>query len=570
MKNSMTITNNVVQQVTCADDGTNRLFINDTEIPSTDWVGSGSYTYGSITIDQIADLSGNIQLSEITATHYALVRTVTGSDISGDVVNTFDTYSTEYPDIEERDTVSTLFGKIKKFLADLKSKVNDIISNYLKLSGGTLSGRLTANGKVSVPTDGGTWISQKNTDKASIKVTTKAVTDGSRYDSIIGGMSTDDSTWSIGIIDNVLHFGRYASNQTANDFTNEVWMDLVNGYVSKANVANSVSRAAFGDSGHGEHDANNIASNGLYYYTSNGPATSLGMSTNDAALYCQAYNTTWVAQIAQDYRNGTLCVRGKNNGTWSSWKRILDSTQYDSAATANKLVMRDGNGYVKAVYYNSSNGTENPASYTSYAAFVDSNGWHRKSTLANFKAWLGFKEGTTYTGHLVTWNSGVLCSSGIAASTINEKVGSYASGTSWEKVNYFLKFYGSGTALLQNAGGSNFIWTISSWSDARIKKNIKDTDVIGLEKINAIKIRQFDFKDEARGTHKEIGYVAQELQEVVPDCVVNVPDEEFEDGLLYVEDKPLIPYLVKAVQELSAKIESLENKLKQMEGEKTS
>lgn len=122
MKNSMTITNNVVQQVTCADDGTNRLFINDTEIPSTDWIGSGSYTYGSITIDQISDLSGNIQLSEITATHYALVRTVTGTDISGDVVNTFDTYSTEYPDIEERDTVSTLFGKIKKFLADLKSK----------------------------------------------------------------------------------------------------------------------------------------------------------------------------------------------------------------------------------------------------------------------------------------------------------------------------------------------------------------------------------------------------------------------------------------------------------------
>lgn len=81
MKNSMTITNNVVQQVTCSNDGTNRLFINDSEIPSTDWVGSGYYSYGSIAIDKVADLSGNIQLSEITATHYALVKFIP-SDIT--------------------------------------------------------------------------------------------------------------------------------------------------------------------------------------------------------------------------------------------------------------------------------------------------------------------------------------------------------------------------------------------------------------------------------------------------------------------------------------------------------
>ena len=478
MKNSMTITNNVVQQVTCSNDGTNRLFINDTEIPSTDWVGSGSYTYGSITIDQIADLSGNIQLSEIMATHYALVRTVTGSDISGDVVNTFDTYSTEYPDIEERDTVSTLFGKIKKFLADLKSKVNDIISNYLQLSGGTLSGRLTANGKVSVPTDGGSLISQKNIDKASIKVTTKAVIDGSRYDSIIGGQSTDDSTWNIGIIDNKIYIGRFASNQTANSFTASVYVDLINGYVSKANTANS--------------------------------ATTAGSCTGNAET---ATNAT------------------KLNGYNS-----------DTASTANTVVRRDANKYIKASYYNSSCSAENIGRYTSYMAFIDSNGWLRKTSQDNSKNWLG----------------------------INDKVGSYASGTTWWKVSYVLQFYNSATLLAQNSSGSNYIWTVSSWSDARIKKNIKDTDVIGLEKINAIKLRQFDFKDEKRGTHKEIGYVAQELQEVVPDCVMNVPDKEFEDGLLYVEDKPLIPYLVKAIQELSAKVESLENRLKQKEGEKTS
>lgn len=77
-----------------------------------------------------------------------------------------------------------------------------------------------------------------------------------------------------------------------------------------------------GQSGTGEHNANNITSNGVWYYTSNGPATTLGASTTDGALYSQAYSTSWVGQIAQDYRNGRLFVRGKNNNTWQNWLRV--------------------------------------------------------------------------------------------------------------------------------------------------------------------------------------------------------------------------------------------------------
>ena len=77
-----------------------------------------------------------------------------------------------------------------------------------------------------------------------------------------------------------------------------------------------------GNSSTGEHNANNITSNGHWYYSSNGPSTSLGASTADGALYSQAYSTSWVGQIAQDYRNGNLFTRGKNNGTWTDWKAV--------------------------------------------------------------------------------------------------------------------------------------------------------------------------------------------------------------------------------------------------------
>ena len=90
-------------------------------------------------------------------------------------------------------------------------------------------------------------------------------------------------------------------------------------------------QATFGSRNYGEHNANNIKSNGLWYYSSNGPSTSLGASTEDGALYSQAYSTSWVAQIAQDYRNGSIFARGLNNGTWTSWKAIIDSDNRHAA-----------------------------------------------------------------------------------------------------------------------------------------------------------------------------------------------------------------------------------------------
>lgn len=90
-----------------------------------------------------------------------------------------------------------------------------------------------------------------------------------------------------------------------------------------------------GKSDTASHDANSCDSNGHYYYTSNGPAKSLGASTDDGALYVQAYSSSWVAQIAQDYRNGRLFVRGKNNGTWQNWVKVaLTSDITDTKNTA--------------------------------------------------------------------------------------------------------------------------------------------------------------------------------------------------------------------------------------------
>lgn len=124
-------------------------------------------------------------------------------------------------------------------------------------------------------------------------------------------------------------------------------------------------QATFGNASYGEHDADNIASNGLWYYNSNGPATSLGASTTDGALYSQAYSTSWVGQIAQDYRNGHLYVRGKNNGTWQSWLKVWDSGNSNSTSvnwsastlTANYAHLGNGNSITNLELFGSATGS---------------------------------------------------------------------------------------------------------------------------------------------------------------------------------------------------------------------
>ena len=104
-----------------------------------------------------------------------------------------------------------------------------------------------------------------------------------------------------------------------------------------------------GNQNNAEHDANNAVKNGNYYYSSNGPATSLGASTADGALYVQSYSDSWVGQIAQDYRNGRLFVRGKNNGTWQSWKRIANYDELPTESTVSNWGFTKNQGTVTSV-----------------------------------------------------------------------------------------------------------------------------------------------------------------------------------------------------------------------------
>ena len=99
-------------------------------------------------------------------------------------------------------------------------------------------------------------------------------------------------------------------------------------------------------------------------------------------------------------------------------------------------------------------------------------------------------------------------------------------------------------------------------SDIRLKENVEDSTVDALSVINAIKIRQFDWKDKSRG-HWDCGMVVDEMEkDIDPKFCIGGEDEE--DGTISyksVDTFYLQGYEVKAIQELSARIEELERRL---------
>ena len=117
----------------------------------------------------------------------------------------------------------------------------------------------------------------------------------------------------------------------------------------------------------------------------------------------------------------------------------------------------------------------------------------------------------------------------------------------------------------RNSGQNAVVWwnqvgegTVKYWmdqrSDKRLKENITDTAVKALDKISRLRMVAFDFIESKK--HEEIGLIAQEAETIVPRIVSRDPENP--DGYLHIDYTALVPYLIKAIQELNQKIEKME------------
>ena len=125
----------------------------------------------------------------------------------------------------------------------------------------------------------------------------------------------------------------------------------------------------------------------------------------------------------------------------------------------------------------------------------------------------------------------------------------------WIHSSQYSNFEPSNNYLYMYYSGSGYDWIPMNKeiSDRRYKHNIEDSTVSGLDVIE--KLKTYSYRKEYDGKIEDIscGIMAQDVQKYAPEAFYENPD-----GAYSYRTFELVPYLIKAIQELNHKIQKLE------------
>jgi len=111
-----------------------------------------------------------------------------------------------------------------------------------------------------------------------------------------------------------------------------------------------------------------------------------------------------------------------------------------------------------------------------------------------------------------------------------------------------------------NADADVIAFSSSVGSDRKLKENIQDTPY-GLSDVMKMRAVEFDWKEKRQGVH-DIGVIAQEIEEIIPEVVRDVKSIGGSEGTHKVVDYgKLASVLIKAIQEQQQQINELKEKL---------
>jgi hypothetical protein len=124
---------------------------------------------------------------------------------------------------------------------------------------------------------------------------------------------------------------------------------------------------------------------------------------------------------------------------------------------------------------------------------------------------------------------------------------------------YALYMYGgSAIGSIQQTGTTAVLYNTTS--DYRLKNNVTPIEnaLSTIKALNPVSFKWIDGREDN-------GFLAHEIQTIIPNCVTGEKDAINEDGTpkyQQMDNSGVIPFLVKAIQELQAEIQSLKSQLK--------
>ena len=144
----------------------------------------------------------------------------------------------------------------------------------------------------------------------------------------------------------------------------------------------------------------------------------------------------------------------------------------------------------------------------------------------------------------------------IEGSNLSTQLALYTSSTSQTtQINFEVAGNGSAGKITTTTNTT----TYTTSSDYRLKENVVPMSN-SISRLNQLKPNRFNFIGEPDRTVD--GFLAHEVQEIVPEAVVGEKDAVDDDGNIVsqgIDQAKLVPLLVAAIQELEARVKELEN-----------
>jgi hypothetical protein len=301
-------------------------------------------------------------------------------------------------------------------------------------------------------------------------------------------------------------------------------------------------------------------------------------SQNTAVGYQAAYsNTTGTDNTAVGYIALQTNTTGSDN-TAIGWYALQNS----NGGASNTAVGAGANYLNTTGSYNTalgrqalrSNTTSSNSTAVGYQALYTSNNTSQNASNTAVGYQAGYSITTGYENVMIGYLAGQwtnLATTGLR----NVYVGAYARGSAAANSNETViggdvQGKGNNTAFISGSSGAYNGANTTTWSttsDQRIKKNISDL-ADGLSKITNLRPVEFDYKENDK---HEVGFIAQEYEQVLPDQIIHHDPNEAEkewvgEGKVKAIQQNLVPYLVKAIQEQQAIIEQLKADVAALKG----
>lgn len=167
------------------------------------------------------------------------------------------------------------------------------------------------------------------------------------------------------------------------------------------------------------------------------------------------------------------------------------------------------------------------------------------------EAWVVNSDGKMYCGNSVKMNNGLTVHKG--GLIVEDGGSSFRDGMSVTGAVTINGNINIGTHQIYGEYADTHSQTEVVWrssSDYRLKTNIKKTTKKCLPIINSIEMVQFDWKNS--GKHEELGLIAQQAMKHIPEMA------HLTDKYYTVDYSKVVPFLIKAIQELSERIDKYE------------